>query len=102
MYMVKKSCVPVESVTGTGLLSVTGMILDSGKLQPLVCDLIRLITLGEQPSHLSTYFFCHFVFSRAAPVPHGGSQVRGQIRAVAAGLRQSYNNLASEPRLRPT
>ena len=38
----------------------------------------------------------------AAPVAHGGSQARGLIRAVAAGLRQSHSNVGSEPRLRLT
>ena len=32
------------------------------------------------------FFFCLSAFSRAAPVAHGGSQVRGQIGAVATGL----------------
>ena len=33
---------------------------------------------------------------------YGGSQARGLIGAVAAGLRQSHSNAGSEPRLRPT
>ena len=33
---------------------------------------------------------------------YGGSQVRGLIRAIAAGLRQSHSNAGSEPRLQPT
>ena len=33
---------------------------------------------------------------------YGGSQARGQIRAVAAGLHYSYGNAGSEPRLQPT
>ena len=40
-----------------------------------------------------------FVFSRAAPKAYGGSQARGLIRAVAAGLRQSHSNDGSKPRL---
>ena len=32
-----------------------------------------------------------FVFSRAAPVAHGGSQARGLIGAVAAGLCQGHS-----------
>ena len=32
----------------------------------------------------------------------GGSQARGLIGTVAAGLRQSYSNTGSKPRLRPT
>ena len=38
--------------------------------------------------------FCLF---RAAPEAHGGSQARGQIRAVAAGLYHSHSNARSEP-----
>ena len=33
---------------------------------------------------------------------YGGSQARGPIGAVAAGLHHSRNNAGSEPRLRPT
>ena len=33
---------------------------------------------------------------------YGGSQARGLIGAVAAGLRQGHSNTESEPRLRPT
>jgi len=40
-----------------------------------------------------------FAFSRAAPVAYGGSQARGLIGAVAAGLRQSHSNLGSKLRL---
>ena len=48
------------------------------------------------------YFFCLFIFSRATPPAYGGSQARGQIGAVAAGLRQSHSNARSEPHLQPT
>ena len=48
------------------------------------------------------FFFFFFVFSRAAPVAYGGSQARGLIRAVAAGLHHSHSNAESEPHLRPT
>ena len=41
------------------------------------------------------FFFCLFVSSRAAPVAHGGSQVRGQIRAIAIGLHHSHSNTGS-------
>ena len=43
--------------------------------------------------------FCPF---RLAPEACGGSQARGRVRAVAAGLCQSHSNTRSEPRLRPT
>ena len=46
--------------------------------------------------------FCLFAFSGAAPEAHGGSQARGQVGAVAAGLRCSHSNTGSKPRLRPT
>ena len=48
----------------------------------------------------NSFFF--FVFSRAAPMAHGGSQARGLIGAVATGLRESHSNMGSEPRLWPT
>ena len=51
---------------------------------------------------LLEFFFCLFAFSRAAPVAFGGSQARGLIRAVAAGLRQSHRNVGSKLRLQPT
>ena len=33
---------------------------------------------------------------------YGGSQARGQIEAVATGLRQSHSNAGSKLRLQPT
>ena len=39
--------------------------------------------------------------SWAALVVYGGSQARGRVGAIAAGLRQSHSNAGSEPRLRP-
>ena len=53
-------------------------------------------------SLLLLFFFCLFAISRAAPGAYGGSQARGPIGAVAAGLRQSHSHAGSEPRLRPT
>ena len=48
-------------------------------------------------------FFCFFGFFfllfRAAPAAYGGSQARGQIRALAASLQHSHNNSGSEPHL---
>ena len=41
-------------------------------------------------------FFCLF---RAAAAAHGGSQARGLIGAVVAGLYQSHSNARSEPHL---
>ena len=48
---------------------------------------------------LFIYLFCLF---RATSVAYGISQARGQIGAVAVGLRQSHNNARSEPYLQPT
>ena len=45
------------------------------------------------------FFFFFFVFSKAAPMAHGGSQARGPVGAVATGLRQSHSNTRSEPSL---
>ena len=50
---------------------------------------------------LSFLIFCPFVFSRAAPTAHGGSQARDLIRTAAAGLHQSHSNAGSELSLQP-
>ena len=44
-------------------------------------------------------FLVLFVFSRATLTAYGGSQVRGQTRAVAASLHQSHSNTGSKPNL---
>ena len=41
-------------------------------------------------------FFFFWLF-RATPAAYGGSQSRGRIRAVAAGLHHSHSNAGSEP-----
>ena len=51
---------------------------------------------------LSLSFFFFFAFFRAAPVAYGGSQARGLIGPVAAGLCQSHSNARSKPHLWPT
>ena len=45
------------------------------------------------------FFFCLF---RAALAAYGGSQARGQIRAVAAGHSHSHSNAGTKPHLQPT
>ena len=50
------------------------------------------------------FLFCFvlfFVFSRASRMAYGGSQARGRIRAIAAGLHHSHSIAGSEPQ-RPT
>ena len=53
-----------------------------------------------------SFVFCFLLFvlsfSRAALAAYGGSQARGLIGGVAAGLCQSHSNTGSEPRLQPT
>ena len=50
------------------------------------------------------FFFFFFVLCpfRASPAAYGGSQARGLIGAVAAGLHHSHSNARSEPHLGPT
>ena len=51
-------------------------------------------------SKYNIFFFILFFFFcllRAIPAAYGCSQVRGQIRAVASGLRHSHSNARSEP-----
>ena len=48
------------------------------------------------------FFFVFLLFLWATPSAYGGSQARGRIGAVAAGLHQSHSNAGSEPRLQPT
>ena len=48
---------------------------------------------------IHNFFFCLF---RATPIAYRGSQPRGQIGVVAAGLHHSDSNTKSEPHLRPT
>ena len=50
-------------------------------------------------SPVPTLFFCFCAISRAASEAYGGSQARGIIRAVAAGLHHSHSTTGSEPRL---
>ena len=42
-----------------------------------------------------------FLLFGAAPMAYGGSQARGRIRTIAAGLRHSHSNTRSELSLRP-
>ena len=41
------------------------------------------------------FVFCLFAISWATSVAYGGSQARGLIGAVAAGLRQSHSHMGS-------
>ena len=48
-----------------------------------------------------SFFLFFFVFSRAVLVAYRGSQARGPVRAVAAGLHHSHSNGGSELCLEP-
>ena len=48
--------------------------------------------------YLFIFVFCPF---RSAPAAYGGSQTRGPVGAVAAGLHHSHSNARSKLRLRP-
>ena len=52
--------------------------------------------------YINFLFFFFFCLLRAPLVAYGGSQARGQIRAVAASLHHSHSNTRSKPHLRPT
>ena len=47
------------------------------------------------------FVFCLLLFM-AASTAHGGSQARGRIGAIAAGLPHSHSNAGSELHLQPT
>ena len=66
--------------------------------------LVRFVTTEPQWEVLinEIFFFLSFGLFRATPVAYGGFQARSQIGAVAPSLHQSYSNLRSKPRLRPT
>ena len=46
-------------------------------------------------------FFC-LSFLRATLEAYGGSQAKGLIGAIAAGLQHSHSNMRSKSRLQPT
>ena len=54
---------------------------------------------GDDVPRTSLIRLQFFSFFRAAPVACGGSQAKGPIGAVAAGLHQSHSNTRSEPHL---
>ena len=57
----------------------------------LVMLLLRFLLLL-----LLLLLFCLFAFSRAAPAAYEGSQARGLIGAVGAGLPHSHSNAGSK------
>ena len=55
---------------------------------------VRLVQSRLVPEAQSFFFF--FFFFRAAPTTYGGSQARGPIGVVVAGLHHSHSNVGSE------
>ena len=55
------------------------------------------ISVNYLPANALTVYF--FVFSRAEPAAYGGSQARGSVGAVAAGLHHRHSNARSHLRL---
>ena len=51
---------------------------------------------------LFCFLFVYVCLFRAACMAYGGSQARGQIRAIAAGLRHSHSNMGPQLHLQPT
>ena len=49
-----------------------------------------------------SFFFFFFWLFRATTMAYGGSQAKGWIRVVGAGLHHSYSNAGSELCLQPT
>ena len=69
---------------------------------PGIVLVIRLQRQVRQcPFYFTFFFFGLLCLFSATPMAHGGSLARGLIGAVAAGLRQSYSNARSKPRLEP-
>ena len=48
------------------------------------------------------FFFFFLPFLEPLPSAYGGTQAKGLIGAVVAGLRQSHSIVGSEPYLQPT
>ena len=69
----------------------------SGRTDHLICDVQSLmLRRGDDQVRVGHTMICFFAISWSAPMAYGGSQARGPIGAVAAGLRQSHSNTGSE------
>ena len=58
-----------------------------------------LLSMILKPTFHFIILFFVFCLFRATPAAYGGSQPRGRIGAVAAGLHHSHSNAFSEPHL---
>ena len=71
---------------------------------PIRIFIVLLFSFFKKIFKLFIYLFfgLFFVFSRAEPMAHGGSQAKGPIGAVDARLHHSHSNAGSEPHPQPT
>ena len=63
-------------------------------------NLLELCAKFGMNAHVHYFSFFPFFFLllfRATFMAYGGSQARGPIGAIAAGLHHSHNNMGSEP-----
>ena len=67
-----------------------------------ILGMMLFIILYFHVTVLINFFFCLFAISWVAPAAYGGSQARGRIGVLAAGLHQSHSHATSQPHLRPT
>ena len=72
------------------------------KTSALFTETLKFTWLAYSTIFFFNFFIFVFCLFRAIPKAHGGSQARGQIGAVAAGLHHSHSNARSEPHLQPT
>ena len=79
-------------------------VLDSGSIKDHACHTVVTsvqfpsIRTAPQPllDFCDTDFFFFFAFSRSTPAAYGGSQARGRIGAIAAGLHHRHSDAGSE------
>ena len=74
--------------------------LERGQITSL--DKISETVVAHLPKKHTAGFFFFFGLFRANPMAYGGSQARGLIGTISAGLCQSHSNTRNEPHLRPT
>ena len=66
------------------------LILYGEKLEDVINVYYAFVIFCKEMGRI--FFFFFFVFSKAVPTAYGGSQARGLIGAVAAGLHHSHSN----------
>ena len=82
-------------------LSIVCLCLMVSRAFCKVSAILRVTSIFLVMTDINVFLFFFFCLFRATPEAYGGSQARGRIGSVAAGLPQSYSNTRSE-HLRPT